>query len=144
VVDDVHGAAGDLDPVGEGIAHGVGTGEGRQQGGVGVDDPPAEGVDESRSEHAHEAGADDPIGGEIANRLRQGVVPEVTRREVPRRAGEAWNAGDLGPLERGAARHIAADRHHLSVEATVGAGIHERLQESAGAGRQHHKTSGHP
>ena len=104
----VHRAAGDLHPVGQGIADGVGAREGRQQRGVGVEHPPAVHLEQAGAEHGHEAGhghglhALAPPGARRPGRCRPGGrsrrrsgrgrrvgrrVPRRRPRPVPGRAG---------------------------------------------------------
>ena len=47
---------------GQGVADGVRPGEGRQQRGMGVDQPAAERVEHGRADDLHEAGGDDQVG----------------------------------------------------------------------------------
>ena len=74
LVDQVDGAAGDLDPVGEGVADGVGTPEGRQQAGMGVDDAVGKGADEPGTEDTHEAGQADHVRPGGGDPVAQGQV----------------------------------------------------------------------
>ena len=62
VVDEVDGAAGDLDAVREGVPYGVGPRKTGQQGGVRVDEPPAETREELLPHDLHESGGDDEVG----------------------------------------------------------------------------------
>lgn len=61
-VDEVDGAAGDFDAVGEGLLLGFEAGEGGQQGGMDIENAAREGGDKAGREQAHVAGEADEIG----------------------------------------------------------------------------------
>ena len=61
LVDEMDGAAGDFDAVIEGLFPGFEAGEGREQGGVNINDAIGEGAEEFAFEDAHEAGEDDEV-----------------------------------------------------------------------------------
>ena len=143
VVDDVDGAARDLDSVGDGIAHRVGARERRKQGGMGVDDAAGEGVHEGRTEDPHEARTHHPVGRPRTDGLKEGPVPVVTGREVDRRQFDGRDAGHPSPVDSRAAGDVAGHADHLGVDVAVGAGVEQGLQECAGARGKHHEASGH-
>jgi hypothetical protein len=144
-VDQVHRAAGDPDAVGQGVPHGVGAGEGWQQGRVGVEHGGA--PQGGGAEDLHEAGADDEA---TARTLRQvcgevpgeGIVPGGPVRVVGHGTDEAGYAGGLGSGERPSARPVRADRDDAGAVAGGGLRVDERLQVAPGTGDEHDDGQG--
>ena len=74
-VDEVHGQAGNLHTVRQGVTHAVRTREGGQQGGVSVNNAVAETLDQLRVNNAHEASEHNVIGVVGSNLFFQRAVP---------------------------------------------------------------------
>src|SRR4051794_12636227 len=73
-VDEMHGNSGNLDAVVERLLDRVDAREGRQQGGMDVDDPVREALDEARAEDLHEAGEHDELGADGLDPVTQGGI----------------------------------------------------------------------
>jgi hypothetical protein len=112
-VDQEHRRPADLDPVRQRLARAVYPGEGRQQRGVGVDRPAAEGVEELGADQLQEARADHQVRGVRSHLLGQGAVPVGPVRVVGDGLDESRNPGRLSPGEAGHPGSVRAHRHHL-------------------------------
>ena len=110
-VDHVHGRTRHGRAGGQGVPDGVRSGEGRQQGGVGVDQPAAERVEDGWADDLHEAGGDDQVGLDGGEFGGQGAVPGGAVGVVGDGADERRQAAASGVLEAlGVA--VAADGDH--------------------------------
>ena len=109
-------------------------GEGRQQGGVDVDDAVAEAGDEGRAEQLHVAGEDDQVG---AARL-----DPVAHRRVARRAGRRTRRAGKTAVSTPAARARSSARAPglseptptTSIPSRPCSRVEDRLQVGAAAG----------
>ena len=110
----VDGAPGDLHPVGQGVGHPVPAGERRQQGRVGVEDPPAERVEDGLVEDGAEAGhghqVDLGLVQDVHDLLGVGHPIEI-RAEVLPLDHPGVDAGPLGHLD-GTTRAVDDDDDH--------------------------------
>jgi hypothetical protein len=135
----VDGAAGDLDPGGQGVGHGVGAAEGGQQAGVGVDHPAGESVEDLGGEHGHEPGHGhqvDVVGGE---RLDDGGGERQPVGQVPGPVDHhRGDAGGGGPVEGGHSRPVGDDHRHRQT------GVDDRLQVGAASRGQHSQLHARP
>ena len=141
-VDQVHRAAGDPDAVGERVPHGVRAGERRQQGGVGVEDPLREGLEDRRAEDPHEPGAHQPVRAQLLQPGGEGRVPGGPAvvvagpdddRAAPRGRPRASTAGQSRSVTR------ATSSAGTSPAATASASRAKRLPVPGGE----HDESGH-
>ena len=101
LVDEVDGAAGHGHAVGQGVQHGMGPGERREQRRVRVEDPTREGGEHLGSDDPHVAGQDDDVRMGGAERVRERRV--VTARDE--RRFEALFDGPLEPRTRPVREH---------------------------------------
>jgi hypothetical protein len=132
LVDEVDGDPGGLHPGGERLPDRVETGEGRQQGGVDVDDPVAEAGDEGRAQQLHVAGEDDEVGIERLDPLAERLVPRRPVRVVSSGEGGGLDLSGTPALQRPGRALVGADPHHLDPLAPVHL-VEDRLQVGAAA-----------
>ena len=106
-VDEEHGAAGHLHPVGKGVPDRVHAREGGQQRGVGVDEPPREPAQEVLAHQLHEPGRDDQVRLVVRASPGEGTVPRGPAGMVGEPAGEGGHASTVRsrePFDPGAVR----------------------------------------
>ncbi len=124
-IDEMDRGSGDPDPMVECVAHGVGTREGREQARVGVEDPPAEGLEHRRPDDPHVAGEDDDIGPSALEGVPQSIV------------GSARDERRVDPLlcrpVQRPARPIGHHEDDLPAELAATRGRMERPEIGAGA-----------
>ncbi len=134
-IDEVDGAAGHGDPVGERIGHGVRAREGRQQRRMGIEDPTAELAEHCRTDDPHVAGQDDDVGPDGVEGRRQGRVVA---------AGEQRRLDPLldRPVERETGP-IGEDQHDLAAKLAPPGGRGQSAQVGAGARDADGDPSGH-
>ena len=83
-------------------------------------------------------------GDQRTDGLEQGRVPASRDREVGRRQVEGRDAGQPRARSRaGSPATSLPTADDLGVDAAVGAGVDEGLQQRAGAGGEHHEAGGH-
>ena len=92
-IDEVHGAAGDLNTICQSIGDAARAGEGRQQRGVGVDDAATKPCEKGRSKDFHEAGGNHEIGGVRGDGFGQGDIPSVSAGVIGQRDYEGSDVG---------------------------------------------------
>ena len=124
-IDEMDRAAGHGHAVGQGIRHGMGAGEGRQQRRMGVDDPSRESGQHRGADDPHVTGKHDDVGGDGASSVaasaassppghERGLDP-LLRRPLERRAGA-----------------IGEDEDDLAAELAAIGGCRQRPQVRAG------------
>ncbi|EGJ76923.1 putative phosphoribosylglycinamide formyltransferase [Streptomyces sp. Tu6071] len=137
VVDEVDGAARDLRPVGEGVPDAVGAGEAGQQCGVGVDEAPAETVQELLADDLHETGRDHEVRGVRGGGPGEREVPGGAVRVVLDPAHEGGDSGGTGPFQARDALAVGTDGDDacpVALRALLLDGVEEGLEVAAGAG----------
>ena len=129
---DVDRAAGHLHAGGEGLGHGVGAPERRQQAGMGVDDPVGEGGEHRLGQHGHEPCHGHEIHVVGPQRLddRSGEGDPVGQVFRPVHHGRR-DAGGGGPVQGGHAGPVGDDDRHRQ------AGVDDRLQIGPAPRGQH-------
>ncbi len=137
-IDEMDGAAGDLNAVIQRLFPGLQAGKGRQQGGVDIDDPAFKSLEEVPLEHSHEARQGDHIHLGFPQGARIGVLgllvelgAEAARGQVLRpEAALARVAEDPG------VRHVAEDYRDLGRNQPGEAGVSDGGEVGALAGTQ--------
>jgi hypothetical protein len=128
--------AGHRDAVGERVADGVRAGEGRQERGVRVDDPAAEGLEHARADQSHVAGQHDDIGCRAGQRVGQGRIVAV---------GDESRVDPLLRRPREArACAIGEDEHHCPPEQSALGCPNERAEVRPGARHADRDPPRHP
>ena len=133
---DVDGGPGLLGPGGQSVSHGVPPGEGRQQGGVGVEDATGVGIVDGLAEHGPEAGHDHHVdgvleegggdGGRVAGAIERG--PESAELgPVDEQGGHTGGGADL----QGAAGPVGGHQPDRQ------AGVQDGLEDGPAARGQH-------
>ena len=108
----MHGATGLGDPGGKRIAHRVRPGETRQQGGVGIDDAPAEFGDKFRCQDPHEASTHHQIRIVLRYRVQYRTVPVGARRKTRRVDGKYRDPAVGGSNQRTRVATIGSHRNY--------------------------------
>ncbi len=144
-VDQVHGAAGDLDAVGQRRRHGVRAGECGQQRRVGVDHPAGKSGKKLLPKDFHEAGRHHQIGLVRRGGFGHRRVPGIAVGVVTHPHGVSRHRRRGGNLE-GRAVAVRADRHHPGRVGVDGC-VEQRGEQRTGPGGQNYQprrcTRGH-
>ena len=120
-VDEVHGHAGDLDAVAQGVVDRRGARESGQQRRVQVDDATGEELHELRRHQAHVAGQHHQVGVDLADGGGHGEVVLHAGRLVVEGADQRGDAGCAGTLEGPRPGHVAHDQRHFYDGRVLGA-----------------------
>lgn len=108
LIDEMNGAAGDFDPVIEGLLPGFEAGEGRKKGWVDINDAISEGTEEFAFEDPHEAGENDEINLGV---LQHGDEPLLSffvelRAKFSRRDVEGFEIVGFGKVQNAGALNV--------------------------------------
>jgi hypothetical protein len=98
--------------------------------------------EEARREDAHEAGEHHEVGLVRGDRVGQVEVPPRPVRAVLERHRHGRDPRVARPLQRAALRPVGADRHDAGAVRLVLAGVQQRLQGAAAAGRKDDQSRG--
>src|SRR5690606_41000053 len=98
MVDEMHRATGDFNPIFEGLFLRVDPRKGRQQRGVNVDDPSAKSVKKARRENTHETGKGNPFHPRVLQRSGEGHIKVGARPEALVIKSQSGNARFFRPL----------------------------------------------
>ena len=140
LVDQVHGAAGDLHAPLQGLAYGVRAGERRQQGWMHVDDLVRERPDDLGSEDAHEPRQQDHVGLGGPEPLHDGVVELRAGPERPRVEVHRLDPAPAGPVQGSRRRHVGQDQLDPRPDHGV---VEQRLQVRTRSRSQHRRPRLH-
>lgn len=140
---EMHGAAGNFDPVSLGVGPAVHAGKAGQQRRVDVDDPPGKSLQKGGTEQAHVSGQDDEFRAAFPQHGDElPVVALPVRKEgvVQSRMGQP---GLAGALQHARARPVAEDHADVHIQNAGGGLIDHGLGVGAAARGQYGDFQGH-
>jgi hypothetical protein len=113
------------------------------QRGMGVDETPAEALQERRPGQLHEPGGHDQVRLVLGHLVGHRAVPRRTVWKVADPEHEGRYADAFGPSQRLDPVAIRTDGHDRGAVRRVGAGVEESLQVGATARDEHDQPGGH-